>query len=90
MSDEELDKAFFNEDPYFESLIGRDEDTTMRNSTHCAYDKIITTEGLTDMVVERDTKVFNLREEWNLSEEEGLQISDHFPVQVGFKLQDER
>ena len=61
MSDEELDKAFFNEDPYFESLIGRDEDTTMRNSTHCAYDKIITTEGLTDMVVERDTKVFNLR-----------------------------
>ena len=88
MSDKELDDAFFNRSNFFKSLIGRHEDTTMRSSTHCAYDKIITTETLSSFVKKEKAKVFNIRKEWGLSEKKALQISDHFPVQVELKLAD--
>ncbi|MEC7183395.1 MAG: hypothetical protein VXW15_11820, partial [Bdellovibrionota bacterium] len=64
----------------------RDEDTTTRSSTHCAYDKIITTQTLSSFVREKKAGVFNMRKEWNLTEAKALQISDHFPVQVELKL----
>lgn len=88
MNDEELDNAFFNQSYLFNSLIKRDEDTTIRSSTHCAYDRIITTKTLWSFVKEKKAKVFNIRKEWGLSEEKALQISDHFPVQVELKLAD--
>ena len=86
INDKELDNIFFNRSDFFNSLIGRDEDTTTRTSTHCAYDKIITTETLSSFVKEKKAKVFNIMKEWKLSEKNALQISDHFPVQVELKL----
>tara|TARA_Y100001954_G_C15826235_1_gene612355 strand:+ start:3276 stop:4229 length:954 start_codon:yes stop_codon:yes gene_type:complete len=86
ISDEDLDNAFFNRSDFFDNLIDRDEDTTTRSSTHCAYDKIITTQTLSSFVREKKAEVFNIRKEWNLTEAKALQISDHFPVQVELKL----
>ncbi|MBG09271.1 MAG: hypothetical protein CME68_10965 [Halobacteriovoraceae bacterium] len=88
MNDEELDNAFFNQSYFFSSLIGRDQDTTIRSSTHCAYDKIITTDTISRFFREKKAKVYNIRKEWGLSEKKALQISDHFPVQIELKLAD--
>lgn len=81
MSDEELDQAFFNTDNRFKSFIDRHQDTTA-TSTDCAYDRIIGTKSISSSVQEGSAKVFNFTESWGLTQEEGLKISDHYPVEI--------
>nr|XP_056723328.1 deoxyribonuclease gamma-like [Euleptes europaea] len=71
----------------FHWLIGDKEDTTVSHRTCCAYDRIIVHgEELFGAVVARSAKPFNFTHALGLSEEEALEISDHYPVEVNLRL----
>ncbi|MBN3037678.1 MAG: endonuclease/exonuclease/phosphatase family protein [Candidatus Diapherotrites archaeon] len=60
-------------------VIGPDADTTVRQSTHCAYDRILfTEEAAEDFAAAWGVNVFES------NETEALRVSDHYPVWAGF------
>ncbi|XP_055015802.1 deoxyribonuclease-1-like 1 isoform X2 [Boleophthalmus pectinirostris] len=67
-------------------LIPDGSDTTVRESTNCAYDRIVVNgRKLFDSVVPSSAKAFNFQQEFRLSEDEALDVSDHYPVEVLLK-----
>ncbi|XP_037654932.1 deoxyribonuclease gamma [Choloepus didactylus] len=73
-------------DPRFVWLIGDQEDTTVKGSTNCAYDRIVLRgQEIISSVVPDSNRVFDFQKAYKLTEEEALNVSDHFPVE--FKLQ---
>ncbi|XP_043830632.1 deoxyribonuclease-1-like [Dromiciops gliroides] len=69
--------------PAFHWLIGDQVDTTVSTKTHCAYDRIIVHgKALLQAVVPGSAKTFNFQQELGMSEEQALQVSDHYPVEV--------
>nr|XP_033818474.1 deoxyribonuclease-1-like [Geotrypetes seraphini] len=69
----------------FEWLIPDTADTTVTH-THCAYDRIVVSGSeLHDAIVPESAIVYDFQEEYSLSTEEALAISDHFPVEVELK-----
>ncbi|XP_013862591.1 uncharacterized protein LOC106516669 [Austrofundulus limnaeus] len=73
-------------DPKFSWLIGDEQDTTVREKTHCAYDRIIMYgQEILSNVVPGSAKPFNFKETFHLTEAEALEVSDHFPVEVDLK-----
>ncbi|XP_061910240.1 deoxyribonuclease gamma-like [Entelurus aequoreus] len=73
-------------DPKFRWLIGDEEDTTVREKTHCAYDRIIVHgREIISTIIPGSARPFNFKETFHLSEEEALEVSDHFPVEVDLK-----
>lgn len=76
-------------DPRFIWLIGDREDTTVKKSTNCAYDRIVLRgQEIADSVVPKSSSVFDFQKAYGLTDEEALDVSDHFPVE--FKLQSSR
>ncbi|XP_030201123.1 deoxyribonuclease gamma isoform X1 [Gadus morhua] len=73
-------------DPRFLWLIGDDRDTTVRESTDCAYDRIVV-EGNTfpRLIVPGSAEPFLFPAEYGLTEEQALSVSDHYPVQVSLR-----
>ncbi|XP_066435848.1 deoxyribonuclease-1-like [Eleutherodactylus coqui] len=70
----------------FHWLIGDKDDTTVNQKTHCAYDRIVVHgEELLKGIVPRSAKPFNFKKKLGLSEEEALEVSDHFPVEVNLR-----
>uniref|UniRef100_A0A3Q2W2N3 Deoxyribonuclease n=1 Tax=Haplochromis burtoni TaxID=8153 RepID=A0A3Q2W2N3_HAPBU len=73
-------------DPKFHWLIGDEQDTTVREKTHCAYDRIIVHgPEVVSSVVPASAQPFNFKEHFHLTEAEALEVSDHFPVEVDLK-----
>ncbi|XP_051864969.1 deoxyribonuclease gamma-like isoform X2 [Pristis pectinata] len=73
-------------EPGFHWLIGDSEDTTVCESTSCPYDRIIVYGAAFHRAIEPGSaKVFDFRRSFRLSEEEALEVSDHFPVEVQVK-----
>ncbi|XP_061592298.1 deoxyribonuclease I-like 1-like [Cololabis saira] len=73
-------------DPRFHWLIGDEEDTTVREKTHCAYDRIIVHgQEMRSGIVHGSAQPFNFKEKYHLTEAEALEVSDHFPVEVDLK-----
>lgn len=73
-------------DPKFHWLIADDQDTTVREHTHCAYDRIVVHgKELFYGIVPNSARPFNFKREFNLTEEEALAVSDHLPVEVDMK-----
>ncbi|XP_026567400.1 deoxyribonuclease-1-like [Pseudonaja textilis] len=73
--------------PAFHWLISDEEDTTVSHRTCCSYDRIIVHgEELLSAVVPGSAKPYNFTRALGLSEEEALEISDHYPVEVKLKL----
>nr|XP_061803206.1 deoxyribonuclease I-like 1-like [Nerophis lumbriciformis] len=73
-------------DPKFRWLIGDEQDTTVREKTRCAYDRIIVHgRELISKIVPGSARPFNFKENFNLTEDEALAVSDHFPVEVDLK-----
>ncbi|KAE8293364.1 Deoxyribonuclease gamma [Larimichthys crocea] len=73
-------------DPNFHWLIGDKQDTTVREKTHCAYDRIIVHgREMNSCIVPGSAQPFNFKETFHLTEEEALEVSDHFPVEVDLK-----
>uniref|UniRef100_A0A3Q3X429 Deoxyribonuclease-1-like 1 n=1 Tax=Mola mola TaxID=94237 RepID=A0A3Q3X429_MOLML len=67
-------------------LIGDKTDTTVRSSTSCAYDRIVVHgEKFTRAIVPFSAKPFNFQTEYRLTEEQALEVSDHYPVEVVLK-----
>ncbi|XP_053455950.1 deoxyribonuclease gamma [Nycticebus coucang] len=76
-------------DPRFVWLIGDQEDTTVKKSTSCAYDRIVLRgQEIISSVVPQSSNIFNFQEAYKLTEKEALDVSDHFPVE--FRLQSSR
>ncbi|XP_025021233.1 deoxyribonuclease gamma-like [Python bivittatus] len=73
--------------PAFHWLISDKEDTTVSHRTCCSYDRIIVHgEELLSAVVPGSAKPYNFTQALGLSEEEALEISDHYPVEVKLQL----
>uniref|UniRef100_A0A665ULE1 Deoxyribonuclease n=1 Tax=Echeneis naucrates TaxID=173247 RepID=A0A665ULE1_ECHNA len=74
-------------DPKFHWLIGDEQDTTVRQKTHCAYDRIIVHgREIIFSIVPGSAQPFNFKESFHLTEEEALEVSDHFPVEVDLNI----
>ncbi|XP_067403032.1 deoxyribonuclease-1-like [Emydura macquarii macquarii] len=74
-------------EPGFHWLIGDSANTTVRARTHCAYDRIVVQgDQLLRAVVPGSAKPYNFAQNLGLSEEEALQVSDHYPVEVNLRL----
>uniref|UniRef100_A0A667YNW7 Deoxyribonuclease-1-like 1 n=1 Tax=Myripristis murdjan TaxID=586833 RepID=A0A667YNW7_9TELE len=73
-------------DPAFIWLINDKNDTTVRKSTDCAYDRIVVHgEKVARAIVPLSAKPFNFKKEFRLSEDQALEVSDHYPVEVLLK-----
>ncbi|XP_062854451.1 deoxyribonuclease I-like 1-like [Trichomycterus rosablanca] len=73
-------------DPKFHWLITEEQDTTVREKIHCAYDRIIVHGNtLISGIVPGSAQPFNFKKEFLLSEQEALEVSDHYPVEVDLK-----
>ncbi|XP_071399662.1 deoxyribonuclease I-like 1-like [Centroberyx affinis] len=73
-------------DPKFRWLIGDEQDTTVREKTHCAYDRIVVHgREIISSIVPGSAQPFNFKQKFDLTEEEALEVSDHFPVEVDLK-----
>lgn len=75
-------------DPSYHWLLGDEEDTTV-SKTNCAYDRFIGKGGRFSTaesgdVVAGSPRVFNYMQEYGLTLEKALDISDHYPIE--FKL----
>ncbi|XP_069499878.1 deoxyribonuclease gamma isoform X2 [Ambystoma mexicanum] len=69
-------------------LIGDKNDTTVKDSTDCAYDRIVVHgEVFLRSIVPDSTTIFNFKEAYGLSEEQALAVSDHFSVEVELKTE---
>ncbi|XP_077368066.1 deoxyribonuclease-1-like 1 isoform X2 [Festucalex cinctus] len=67
-------------------LMPEKTDTTVRETTSCAYDRIVVHgDTFAKAVVPFSAKPFNFQMEYRLSEEEALKVSDHYPVEVLLK-----
>ncbi|XP_076984988.1 deoxyribonuclease gamma [Tamandua tetradactyla] len=76
-------------DSRFVWLIGDQEDTTVKESTSCAYDRIVLRgQEIISSVVPDSNCVFDFQKAYKLTEKEALSVSDHFPVE--FKLRSSR
>ncbi|XP_037347516.1 deoxyribonuclease gamma [Talpa occidentalis] len=72
-------------DTKFVWLITDHEDTTVKKSTKCAYDRIVLRgQEIVSSVVPKSSGVFDFQKAFGLTEEKALEVSDHFPVE--FKL----
>ncbi|KAM9476081.1 deoxyribonuclease I-like 1-like isoform 2-T2 [Clarias gariepinus] len=81
-----LKKLKLRNDPKFLWLITDEQDTTVRDKTHCAYDRIIVHgKTLISRIVPDSAQPFNFKREFSLTEQEALEVSDHYPVEVDLK-----
>ncbi|KAG9335545.1 hypothetical protein JZ751_004512 [Albula glossodonta] len=72
--------------PNFFWLINDQEDTTVRESTSCAYDRIVVHgESFLKAIVPYSAKPFKFDAMFHLTEEQALDVSDHYPVEVELK-----
>ncbi|XP_007506943.1 deoxyribonuclease-1-like 1 isoform X1 [Monodelphis domestica] len=67
--------------PGFLWVIQDGEDTTVRDSTHCTYDRIVI-HGERCQGLVKWAAAFNFPRSFQLTETEALNISDHYPVEV--------
>ncbi|XP_069502552.1 deoxyribonuclease-1 [Ambystoma mexicanum] len=73
-------------DQRFQWLIPDDMDTTVSHS-HCAYDRIVASgKKMKNAIVPGSAGVFDYQEAFELTQEQALEISDHFPVEMDLKL----
>ncbi|XP_037677843.1 deoxyribonuclease-1-like 1 isoform X2 [Choloepus didactylus] len=80
-----LDELVLRSQEGFHWVIPDEEDTTVRSSTHCAYDRIVLHgEGCRGLF--HAAAAFNFPRDFQLTEEEALNISDHYPVELELSL----
>ena len=72
-------------DPRFTWWIDYGTDTTT-TSTHCAYDRLVTSRGLTERVAAFSSGVFRFDQSLGLSPTETRMVSDHYPVHLNVQL----
>ncbi|KAM4609730.1 deoxyribonuclease-1-like 1 isoform 1-T2 [Polymixia lowei] len=72
--------------PNFIWLIRDKVDTTVRETTSCTYDRIVVHgEPFAKAIVPFSARPFNFQKEYRLTEQQALDVSDHYPVEVELK-----
>ncbi|KAI5095767.1 deoxyribonuclease gamma, partial [Silurus meridionalis] len=67
-------------------LIDDKQDTTVRGTTDCAYDRIVVHgDTLLRAIVPFSAQPFNFASTYQITEEEALRVSDHYPIEVDLK-----
>ncbi|XP_061697519.1 deoxyribonuclease-1-like 1 isoform X2 [Syngnathoides biaculeatus] len=67
-------------------LLPEKTDTTVRASTSCAYDRIVVHgDVFSNAVVPFSAKPFDFQTAYQLTEEQALKVSDHYPIEVLLK-----
>ncbi|NXG78712.1 DNSL3 Deoxyribonuclease, partial [Baryphthengus martii] len=67
-------------------LIDDKNDTTVKRSTSCPYDRIVISgQKLIHAVVPRSVNIFDFQKDFQMTEEQALGVSDHFPVEFELK-----
>ncbi|NXI67967.1 DNSL3 Deoxyribonuclease, partial [Anseranas semipalmata] len=70
----------------FAWLIGDKNDTTVKKSTSCPYDRIVVSgKQLSHAVVPHSVNIFDFQNAFQMTEEQALGVSDHFPVEFELK-----
>ncbi|XP_049416779.1 deoxyribonuclease-1-like [Epinephelus fuscoguttatus] len=69
-------------DKSFHWLITNEADTTVTQTTHCPYDRIVVTTDMMKGVVLGSARVYNFMMDLGLNNDQALAVSDHFPVEV--------
>uniref|UniRef100_A0A3B4FPT3 Uncharacterized protein n=1 Tax=Pundamilia nyererei TaxID=303518 RepID=A0A3B4FPT3_9CICH len=70
-------------------LIDDNVDTTASNKNDNTYDRIVVYgQTMLNAIVPNSAKSFNFQQEFDLTDEEALGISDHYPVEVELKTKD--
>ncbi|XP_009569383.2 deoxyribonuclease gamma [Cuculus canorus] len=73
-------------DSEFVWLIGDKNDTTVKMSTSCPYDRIVVRgQKLIGAVVPDSVNIFDFQKDFQMTEEQALGVSDHFPVEFELK-----
>ncbi|XP_048028036.1 deoxyribonuclease gamma-like isoform X1 [Megalobrama amblycephala] len=68
-------------DSEFVWLTGDNLDTSVKASTKCAYDRVVLHgEKMIAAVSPESVEVFNFKDEFGLTEQQALAVSDHFPL----------
>lgn len=71
----------------FSWLIDDKQDTTVRGTTDCAYDRIVVHgDSFLRAIVPFSAQPFNFATAYRITEEEALRVSDHYPVEVALKI----
>ncbi|XP_030585008.1 deoxyribonuclease 1 like 4, tandem duplicate 1 [Archocentrus centrarchus] len=86
VSNRDMKNIRIRKDKNFHWLIGDDVDTTASPKNTHTYDRIVIYgDDMLSAVVPNSAKAFNFQEAFNLTEEQALKVSDHYPVEVELK-----
>ncbi|KAE8298869.1 Deoxyribonuclease gamma [Larimichthys crocea] len=86
LSKRDMKSIRIRSDKNFHWLIGDDVDTTASNRNDHTYDRIVVYgDDMLQAVVPNSAKPFNFQKAYELSEEQALKVSDHYPVEVELK-----
>ncbi|KAL1007834.1 hypothetical protein UPYG_G00092240 [Umbra pygmaea] len=73
-------------DTSFLWLTGDTLDTTVKESTHCSYDRVVLHgDQMIQAISPTSLEVFNFRQAYGLTELQALAVSDHYPVCITVK-----
>ncbi|XP_018541439.1 deoxyribonuclease-1 isoform X2 [Lates calcarifer] len=79
----EMKEIRIRSDKNFHWLIGDDVDTTANTSNDHTYDRIVVYgDNMLAAMVPNSAKPFNFQQEFAMTEEMALRVSDHYPVEV--------
>ncbi|CAH1776658.1 unnamed protein product [Owenia fusiformis] len=83
VTDKEKPALALRTTPGYHWNINDNDDTTISLTTSCAYDRfIVTSPGLFDY--EGTTSIFHFDQEYGLTNEFALTVSDHYPIEIEF------
>ncbi|KAL4646719.1 deoxyribonuclease-1-like [Arapaima gigas] len=86
VSKSKMKKIRIRTDKNFHWLIGDDVDTTANTRNDHTYDRIVVYgDKMLEAIVPNSAHPFNFQEEFGLTEEMALEVSDHYPVEVQLK-----
>lgn len=86
VSKKEMKEIRIRSDKNFHWLIADDVDTTASNKNDHTYDRIVVYgDDMLHAVIPNSAKPFNFQKAYKLSQEQALEISDHYPVEVELK-----
>ncbi|XP_047439045.1 deoxyribonuclease 1 like 4, tandem duplicate 1 [Mugil cephalus] len=86
VSKRDMKKIRIRSDKNFHWLIGDDVDTTASTGNNHTYDRIVVYgDDMLKAIVPNSAKPFNFQEAFRLTEEQALEVSDHYPVEVELK-----
>ncbi|KAM4588927.1 deoxyribonuclease 1 like 4, tandem duplicate 1 isoform 2-T2 [Odontesthes bonariensis] len=86
VSQRDMKNIRIRSDKNFHWLIGDDVDTTASMGNNHTYDRIVIYgDDMLHAVVPDSAKPFNFQSEYGLTDEQTLNVSDHYPVEVELK-----